>query len=112
MIESDVGSKVISLKLSVNICRSVPPMAAAPASPSQPAASRETQAQVQSRDHRDILRFMYQTTAKGQGKSFQDWMQSWRQCKQHSVGVDANSPEGTLAACMIRLAYPRAGKQT
>ena len=48
------------------------------------------------RDHRDVLRFIYQTTAKGQGKSFQDWKQSWRLCLQESSSVQANSLEGTL----------------
>lgn len=50
----------------------------------------------ESRDHRDVLRFIYQTTAKGRGKSFPDWMQSWRSCLQESSGVQANSTEGTL----------------
>ena len=50
------------------------------------------------RDQRDQLRFMYQTTAKGRGKSYQDWVQSWRQCRQYSVGVDANCLEGPLTA--------------
>lgn len=46
------------------------------------------------RDQRDVLRFIYQTTAKGQGKSFQDWKQSWRLCLQESSDVQANSKEG------------------
>ena len=50
------------------------------------------------RDQRDILRFMYQTSAKGSGKSYQDWMSAWRQCKTLSASVNANSMEGAFAA--------------
>ena len=69
------------------------------ASQSHQSSGKNESAQAISRDQRDILRFMYQTTAKGKGKTYQDWVQSWRQCKQLSVGVDANATEGTLAAC-------------
>ena len=50
----------------------------------------------QTRDQRDILRFMYQTQAKGQGKGYQDWLNSWRQCRTNSVNITANSAEGAL----------------
>ena len=49
-----------------------------------------------SRENRDLLRFMFQTTAKGGGKGFQDWLESWKQCKQASVNCDANSEEGAM----------------
>ena len=52
------------------------------------------------RDRRDVLRFIYQTTSKGRGKSYQDWVQSWRQCQQESLGVQANSTEGALSVFM------------
>ena len=45
-------------------------------------------------DKRELLRFMYQTTAKGNGKSFQDWLAAWRQCMSLSSRVSANSLEG------------------
>lgn len=56
----------------------------------------------EARDQRDVLRFIYQTTAKGQGKSFQDWKQSWRLCLQESCDVQANSTEGNpVWACVF-----------
>ena len=48
----------------------------------------------QSRDNRDLLRFIYQTTAKGHGKGFPDWLASWKQCRLASVNCDANCLEG------------------
>ena len=60
----------------------------------------------QTREARDTLRFIYQTTAKGQGKSYQDWMASWKQCRTLSVGVQANSLEGIFAAPSI---FPNTG---
>ena len=53
----------------------------------------------ESRDHdtRDLLRFMYQTSSKGRGKSFQDWQEEWKQCMLLSKTVLANSKEGFLA---------------
>eukprot|EP00435_Cladocopium_sp_Y103_P039154 s2367_g10.t1 len=48
----------------------------------------------QSRNNRDLLRFMYQTTAKGKGKGFPDWLASWKQCRLASVNCDANYLEG------------------
>eukprot|EP00438_Fugacium_kawagutii_P031804 Skav203275 [mRNA] locus=scaffold324:69997:74020:- [translate_table: standard] len=35
-------------------------------------------------DKRELLRFMYQTSAKGTGKSYQDWLAEWRRCMAHS----------------------------
>ena len=55
----------------------------------------------QTRDQRDILRFMYQTSAKGKGKGYQDWLNSWRQCRATSVNVMANSLEGVLNAFKV-----------
>lgn len=48
----------------------------------------------QTREQRDLLRFMYQTSCKGCGKSYQDWIQAWKQCRLLSVNVTANSLEG------------------
>ena len=48
----------------------------------------------QSRENRDLLRFIYQTTAKGHGKGFPDWLTSWKQCRVASVNCDANCLEG------------------
>lgn len=50
----------------------------------------------QPRDHRDLLRFMFQTSVKGQGKSFQDWLGTWRLSLRNSEHVQANSLEGVL----------------
>ena len=50
------------------------------------------------RDPRDVLRFLYQTGAKGHGKSYQQWFESWKQCMLLSRGVTANSMEGPLTA--------------
>lgn len=58
--------------------------------------ARDGRDQRDTRDHRDILRFIYQTTAKGRGKSFQEWMSSWRVCLHESARVQANSTDGTL----------------
>lgn len=55
----------------------------------------------QTRDQREILRFMYQTSAKGNGKGYQDWLNAWRQCKSFSVNVNANSLEGALPASFM-----------
>lgn len=56
-----------------------------------PPASKQPMSQD---DKRELLRFMYQTTAKGNGKSFQDWLAAWRQCMSLSSRVSANSLEG------------------
>lgn len=48
----------------------------------------------QSRENRDLLRFIYQTTAKGHGKGFPDWLTSWKQCRVASVNCDASCLEG------------------
>lgn len=45
---------------------------------------------------RDLLRFVYQTTAKGRGKGFADWQEEWKQCAKLSKHVQANSKEGNL----------------
>lgn len=45
---------------------------------------------------RDLLRFIYQTTAKGRGKGFADWQEEWKQCAKLSKHVQANSKEGNL----------------
>ena len=50
------------------------------------------------RDPRDVLRFLYQTGAKGHGKSYQQWFEAWKQCMLLSRGVTANSREGALTA--------------
>lgn len=49
-------------------------------------------------EHRDLLRFMYQTSAKGRGKSFQTWNDQWKSCMARSQHVQANSVEGNFAA--------------
>jgi len=50
------------------------------------------------RDTRDLLRFLYQASSKGRGKSFQQWQEEWKQCMILSKGVLANSREGFLAS--------------
>ena len=49
-------------------------------------------------EHRDLLRFMYQTSAKGRGKSFQTWNDQWKACMARSQHVQANSVEGGFSA--------------
>ena len=48
----------------------------------------------QTRDHRDILRFMYQVSAKGRGKTFQEWTRQWREARRMSERTMANAKEG------------------
>ena len=48
------------------------------------------------RQGRDLLRFMYQTSAKGGGKSYQEWVAQWKNCMDRSKSVDANFYEGYL----------------
>ena len=55
------------------------------------------QNETRDREPRDLLRFMFQTSAKGKGKSFQHWQEDWKQCMLLSKGVNANSKEGFLA---------------
>ncbi len=57
-------------------------------------------------EHRDLLRFMYQTSAKGRGKSFQTWNDQWKSCMARSQHVQANSVEGDFSAsqCVRNLA--------
>ena len=48
----------------------------------------------QTRDHRGILRFMYQVSAKGRGKTFQEWTRQWREARRMSERTMANAKEG------------------
>ena len=48
----------------------------------------------QGREYRDLLRFFYQTSQKGKGKSYQDWYEAWKQAMQLSTSVAANALEG------------------
>ena len=48
----------------------------------------------QTRDHRDILRFMYQVSAKGKGKSFPEWTRQWREARRASERCKSNAREG------------------
>lgn len=46
------------------------------------------------REHRDLLRFMYQVTAKGGGKSYHQWSEEWKGAMTRSRTVHANACEG------------------
>ena len=46
------------------------------------------------RDHRDLLRFMYQTSAKGKGKTYHQWSEEWKSSMAKSRTVHANALEG------------------